>query len=229
MRVSSNTTPSFSSAGLLASLVSACQIVGALVWVNSPAFRPGGYANIALLASLCISVLVLSRLTIPNIIRAALMFGVIAVLLGVAVRGDVSGVKQVSDAVSAAMRPRLNGVVQPEDQVIDPRRHAAASAARVDLRPGEGGDGGWAARLNRAAQERIEGGAPAEIHGNVTLEGGDAARPRIGWAVTWAGVTLTCGRLTAMTSRPDELTNQVTDTFKRAVARTAALKRPSCY
>lgn len=229
MRASSNMVPGFSGAGLVAALVSACQIAGALVWINSPDFAPGGYANIALIASLCISVLVLSRLTLPTIVRFALIFGAIAVLLGVAVRGDVSGVKQVGDAVSAAIGSRQNGVVQPEEQVLDPRLHRAAGAARIDLRPGAGGDGGWASRLNQAARERVDQGAPAEIHGNVTLEGNSVERPRIGWAVTWAGVTLSCGRLTAMTRRPDELTNQVTDTFKRAVTRTAALKRPSCY
>ncbi|WP_342250378.1 hypothetical protein [Sphingomonas sp. OTU376] len=229
MRVSPNTVPSFSGAGLLAALVAACQIAGALVWVNSPAFTPGGYANIALIASLCISVLVLSRLTIPNLVRIALILGMIAVLLGVAVRSDVSGVKQVGDMVSAAMGARPKGVVQPEDQAVDPRLRRGPGAARIDLRPGEGGDGGWATRLNQAALTRIDDGAPAEIHGNVTLEGHSIERPRIGWAVTWAGVTLSCGRLTGMTRRPDELTNQVVDTFRRAVSRTAALKRPSCY
>lgn len=229
MRASTNTMPSFSGAGLLAALVAACQIAGALVWVNSPAFTPGGYANVALIASLCISVLVLSRLTIPNLVRISLILGMIAVLLGVAVRSDVSGVKQVGDLVSAAVGAHPKGVVQPEDQVVDPRLRSVAGAALVDLRPGEGGDGGWASRLNQAARDHIQGGAPAEIHGNVTLEAHSAERPRIGWAVTWAGVTLSCGRLTAMTRRPDELTHQVVATFNRAVTRTAALKRPSCY
>ncbi len=229
MQASTNTMPSFSSAGLLAALVSACQIAGALVWVNAPGFTPGGYANIALIASLCISVLVLTRLTIPNLVRITLILGMIAVLLGVAVRSDVSGVRQVGDMVSAAMGARPKGVVQPEDQVVDPRLRRAAAPARIDLQPGAGGDGGWADRLNQAARDRIDAGAPAEIHGNVTLEGSSIERPRIGWAVTWAGVTLSCGRLTGMTRRPDELTNQVVDTFKRAVSRTAALKRPSCY
>ncbi|WP_307118888.1 hypothetical protein [Sphingomonas kyeonggiensis] len=227
--MSSRSMPSFSSAGLLAALVSACQIVGGLIWVSSPAFATGGYAKIALIASLCISVVVLSRLTIPNAVRAVLVLGVIAVLLGVAVRGDVTGVKQVSDVVSSIVRQRPVEVRLPDDQDVAAARSRSVAAARVQLQPGEGGDGGWAARLNDAARVQNDGGAPAEIHGNVTLAGGDVASPRIGWAVTWAGVTLSCGKLSAVATRPDGLTNQVIGTFKRSIARTATLKRPSCY
>ncbi|MBN8810901.1 MULTISPECIES: hypothetical protein [Sphingomonas] len=229
MRVATGSLPSFSNAGLLATLVSACQICGGLIWVNSSAFAPSGYTNVALIASLCISVLVLSRLTIPNGVRVSLVLGVITVLLGVAVRGDITGVKQVSEIVSAVANGRPGGVAMPEEQVVGGARRSSASPARIDLRPGEGGDGGWAARLNDAARVQIDGGAPAEIHGNVTLEGGNIGNPRIGWAVTWAGVTLSCGRLSAEASRTDALTNQVVGTFKRSISRTAALQRPSCY
>jgi|GraSoiStandDraft_5_1057265.scaffolds.fasta_scaffold153293_2 hypothetical protein len=229
MRVATRSLPSFSNAGLLATLVSACQILGGLIWVNSPVFAPSGYANVALIASLCISVLVLSRLTIPNGVRVSLVLGVITVLLGVAIRGDITGVKQVSNIVSAAVGSHPGGVAMPEDQVVGPAKRHVAAAARIDLRPGEGGDGGWAARLNDAARVQIDGGAPAEIHGNVTLDGGNIGSPRIGWAVTWAGVTLSCGRMSAAGNRPDGLTGQVVGTFKRSISRTAALQRPSCY
>jgi len=231
MRLSSESMPSFSTAGLLAALVSACQILGGLIWVSSPAFVSGGYVNAGLIASLCISVLVLSRLTLPNGIRALLVLGVITVLLGIAVRADLTGVKQVSDAVSNVARQGPAMAAQPEDQALDPARRGVSSrTVQVQLRPGEGGDGGWAARLNEAARVQIEGEAPAEIHGVVTLEGGSDARPRIGWAVNWAGATLSCGRLTAVVvTRPEGLTNQVIGTFRRSLSRTAALKRPSCY
>ncbi|MBB4097533.1 hypothetical protein [Sphingomonas kyeonggiensis] len=228
--MSSESMPSFSTAGLLAALVSACQILGGLIWVSSPAFVSGGYVNAGLIASLCISVLVLSRLTLPNGIRALLVLGVITVLLGIAARADLTGVKQVSDVVSNVARQGPALAAQPEDQALDPARRSGTKAVLVQLRPGEGGDGGWAARLNEAARVQIDGAAPAEIHGVVTLDGGSDARPRIGWAVNWAGETLSCGRLTAVVvTRPDGLTNQVIGTFRRSLSRTAALKRPSCY
>jgi len=160
-----------------------------------------------------------------------LFFAFITVLLGIAVRADLTGVKQVSDAVSNVARQGPTLAAQPEDQALDPARRGISSrTVQVQLRPGEGGDRGWAARLNEAARVQIEGEAPAEIHGVVTLEGGSDARPRIGWAVNWAGTTQSCGRLTAVVvTRPEGLTNQVIGTFRRSLSRTAALKRPSCY
>ncbi|WP_180140525.1 hypothetical protein [Sphingomonas sp. R-74633] len=220
--------PSFSGAGLLAALVCACQIVGGLVWVQTTAFSNAGYVNVLLIASLCISVLVVSRLRIPNPIRALLVLGAIIVLLGVAVRGDLTGVKSVSETVMSVLGRRSTEIPQPEQEAGGTAR-PKAGAARVELVPGEGGDGGWAGRLNDAARARIEGGAPAEIHGNVTLAEGDTSRPRIGWSVAWSGTTLSCGRLSAVATRPEGLTNQVVGTFQQALARTAELKRPSCY
>lgn len=228
MRVARESTPSFSGAGLLAAFVCACQIIGGLVWVRSSAFSGSGYGNVLLIASLCISVLVVSRLKIPNPIRAILVLGAIMVLLGVAVRGDLTGVKAVSDTVTSVLRLPSGDIPQPDIQPGGKVR-AKAGAARVELVAGEGGDGGWADRLNNAARARIDGGAPAEIHGSVTLASGDASRPRIGWAVNWAGATLSCGRLSAMSTHPEGLTNQIVGTFQRSLARTAELKRPSCY
>jgi hypothetical protein len=228
MRAKTESLPSFSGAGLLATFVSVCQIFGGLVWVNSPAFSSSGYVNIALIASLCCSVLVLARLTIPNVVRAILVLGVIAVLLGVAVRGDITGVKKVSEAVSAVLRLRSNSVVLPDEQRATSHRKSA-TAALVDLQPGPGGDGGWSARLNDAARAQLDSGAPAEIHGNVTLDGSDATRPRIGWSIRWNGATAPCGRLSAMAHRPEQLASQVIGTFKRAADRTATIGRPICY
>ncbi|MDG2532616.1 hypothetical protein P6144_03065 [Sphingomonas sp. HITSZ_GF] len=213
---------------MLAAFVCACQIVGGLVWVQSAAFSNAGYANVLLIASLCISVLVVSRLRIPNPVRAVLVLGSIMVLLGISVRGDLTGVKTVSETVISVLGKPGNDIRQPDEQAVG-RAKAKAGAARVELVAGEGGDGGWANRLNNEARARIEGGAPAEIHGNVTLAGGDAARPRIGWSVAWAGATVSCGRLSAVATRPEGLTNQVLGTFQRSLARTAELKRPSCY
>jgi hypothetical protein len=228
MRVARETMPSFSGAGLLAALVCACQIAGGLYWVQSPTFNSHGYANVLLIASLCIAVLVVSRLRIPNAIRALLVLGAIMVLLGVAVRGDLTGVKAVSDTVTSVLRLPSGDIPQPNEEPGGKVR-AKAGAARVELVPGEGGDGGWSDRLNNAARARIEGGAPGEIHGSVTLASGDASQPRIGWSVAWAGATISCGRLSAVATRPDGLTNQVVSTFQRSLARTAELKRPSCY
>lgn len=228
MRAARNSVPNFSGAGLLAAFVCACQIIGGLVWVQSAAFSSAGYANALLIASLCISVLVVSRLKIPNAIRGLLVLGSIMVLLGISVRGDLTGVKAVSETVMSVLRRPATDIPQPEEQAARSTK-AKAGAARVELVPGEGGDAGWAARLNDAARARIDDGAPAEIRGNVTLAAGDANQPRIGWSVAWAGATLSCGRLSALATRPEGLTNQVLGTFQRSLARTAELKRPSCY
>lgn len=228
MGVVRKSLPIFSGAGLLAAFVCACQIVGGLIWIRSPHFSSAGYVNVLLIASLCASVLIVSRLKIPNPIRALLVLGSIMVLLGVAVRGDLTGVKAVSDAVASVLRLPSTDIPQPVEQAGG-RTRAKAGAARVELVPGEGGDSGWATRLNDAARARIDGGAPAEIHGNVTLASGNATQPRIGWSVTWAGATLSCGRLSAVATRPEGLTSQVIGTFQRSIERTSALKRPSCY
>ena len=174
---------------------------------------------------------VLCRIRMPTTVRASIIVGLIVILLALAAKSDPFGMKAVKAATEKAQADRP---VQPETTMAAAPElkdtKTPRSGARVALRRGEDGDGGWAEQINDAIDGTLGGskGATLTIEGRVTA---DTASNRL--AITWwisnDASDAQCGTTSLFGTDPAIAIAQIAASFRRAIDRSIAMKQAACY